>query len=115
MAHNHSHSFVSYMNQVDDVWIIEEIRRIFGEIDDRTITVTWLPEQGCSIDPSPTLRKSIVYWGDHLPKHITSHQVSTDIIQSFVTQFSITVQRGIRVDSILVDDRGCEYKQGVSW
>ena len=115
MAHNHTHSFVSGMNQVDDVYIMSEIRRLFGSIDDRAITVSWIPELGCSIDPSPILQKSMGYWADYLPTHLKNHQVTPDMIKSFETQFTITIQRGIRVDSVLVDDRGREYKQGVSW
>ena len=115
MAHNHTHSFVSGMNQVDGVYIMSEIRRIFGSIEDRVITVRWLPELACSIDPSPTLYKSMGYWAAHLPTHLKNHLVMPDMIALFVTQFSITIQRGIRVDSILIDDRGREYKQGVSW
>lgn len=115
MAHNHTHSFVSGMNQIDGVYIMSEIRRIFGEIDDRMFTISWMPELDCSIEPSPTLRKSMGAFAALLPTHLKNHHVTPDMIQSFMTQFSITIQRGIRVDSILVDDRGREYKQSVSW
>lgn len=37
MAHNHTHSFVSWMNHVNGVYIIDEMRRLFDEREDREI------------------------------------------------------------------------------
>ena len=112
MAHNHTHSFVSSMNFVDDkTHILKEIRNAFTQIEEREITVTWLPAMQCSTSVSEALLESIGYWGRCLPAHISNHEVTTQMVASFVTRFSITIQRGIRVESVLVDDRGREYKQ----
>ena len=115
MAHNHSHSFVSWMNYVDDIHVMSEIRRLFAENDGLGITVTWMPEVGCTENRSPTLKKSIKYWGDHLPQHMENHEVTASMIRTFETQFTITIQRGIRIESVLVDERGREYRQSVSY
>ncbi len=113
MAHNHTHSFVSWMNHVDGVYIIDELKRLFSEGATREIVVTWLPALSCSVEPSDVLRKSMGYWADHLPSHLESHGVSAEHIDLFQSRFSISARSGLTTEAIVEDDRGRRYRQHV--
>ena len=113
MAHNHTHSFVSWMNHVDEIYILDEISRLFDRCGNREIIVTWLPHLGCSIEPSNVLLKSMGYWSVHLPKHLESHGVTADHIASFQTRFSITARFGLTIEALIEDDRGKKHRQRI--
>ena len=101
------------MNHVDDHYIIDDLRKILFEQDSGEILIHWIPETGSDIQFPDRVQKSIRYWADHLPHHIESHKVEREKISSYDTRFFVTPRKGMTVESILVDDRGKEYRQRV--
>ena len=107
--HNFGHSFTSHMNFVDDDYVIDELSNIHRKGFD--IEVDWLSRK---VSPdqmvSPRLRKSIDYWGDSLKKHLSSHNVELERLDSLMFVWP----SGERKFMLARDDRGKEYKMYVN-
>ena len=103
--HNFGHSFTSLMNYVDSDYVIDELANIHRngydiEVDWKTRTFT--PDTMAS----DRVKKSIGYWGDSLNKHLASHNVELEKLESL----KFVWPAGQRKYMLAFDDRGKEYK-----
>lgn len=103
--HNHGHSFLSSMNYVDGVHVVDEITRIRSHGFD--IEINWLSgEWVCGIKPGESILKSIEIWRRGLAKHLESHKVDLACLRVLK---QVIPARGDEY-MVAVDDRGREYK-----
>jgi hypothetical protein len=116
MAHNFSHSFVSYMNYVDEGYVIDDLRKLVFDSSEKRISIQWLPKKAYRFPKlSRRVRKSIRHYQAWLPKHIEKHRLSKEIISEMRTDLFVNKRYGLSVESYLRDDRGKEYKQRISF
>jgi len=103
--HNFGHSFTSLMNYVDSDYVIDELANIHRKGYD--IEVDWVARK---FEPetmaSDRIKRSIGYWGDSLKKHMSSHNVDLDKLESL----KFVWPAGQRKFMQAIDDRGKEYK-----
>jgi len=116
MAHNFSHSFVSYMNYVDDGYVIDDLRECARNAKGKRISVQWLPESNVSwFTFNRRIRKSIGQYKQWLPGHLRSHGVSPGMVAELRTDIFLAKNRQVHVESYARDSRGREYVQYVSY
>jgi hypothetical protein len=109
VAHNFSHSFVSYMNYVDDGYVIDDLLQLARKANGERIIIHWIPDSASQQVLTPRVLKSIAYRKEWLPKHIQNSGASIDVIREFRTDIFLKPNKQIAVQAYLVDDRGKEY------
>ena len=102
--HNLGHSFISDMNHVDDVYIIDELRSIQQKGYD--IQINWL---NLGFNPiqmkTKKIEKSILYYSNKLEKQFSMHNVEFERIKSLL--FIWKSEKNPYM--LALDDRGKEY------
>src|SRR5687767_7075406 len=107
MAHNFTHSFVSFTNYVDDHYVIDLLREVAWEAPNRSLSMEWLPPVPVPSSPVPPIvQKSIGHFREWLPKHLQHHSIPIVALRSFQTFFAYTSRLGLRVRFEVLDDRG---------
>jgi len=109
VAHNFSHSFVSYMNYVDDGYVIDDLLQLARKANGERISIHWIPDSESQQVLTPRVLKSIAYHKEWLPKHIQNSGASIDVIREFRTDIFLKPNKQVEVQAYLVDDRGKEY------
>ena len=103
--HNFGHSFTSLMNYVESSYVIDELVNIHRKGYD--IKVDWKTRKFTpDIMGSERIKKSIGYWGDSLKKHLASHNVELEKLESL----KFVWPAGQRKFMLASDNRGKEYK-----
>ena len=103
--HNFGASFTSLMNYVDSEYVLDELVEIHEKGHD--IKLNWLTREFMPSElATKRIKKSIGYWGDTLKKHLASHNVNIENIQSLYFKWPA----GSRKYMLATDDRGKEYK-----
>lgn len=103
--HNFGHSFTSLMNYVDSDYVFDELANIHRKGYD--IEVDWKTRKFTpDTMASDRIKKSIGYWGDSLKKHLASHNVELEKLESL----KFVWPAGQRKYMLAIDDRGKEYK-----
>jgi hypothetical protein len=108
IAHNFSHSFVSYMNYVDDGYVVDDLVKLAREAKGERISVQWIPHARHEHLPS-RVQKSIGYYKEWLPQHVEKAGGSLETIREFRTEVFLKRNHQIAVEALLVDDRGKKY------
>jgi hypothetical protein len=70
VAHNFSHSFVSYMNYVDHGYVIDDLLQLARKANGQRISIRWIPDSAGQQVLTPRVLRSIAYHKEWLPKHI---------------------------------------------
>lgn len=117
MSHNFAHSFLSYMNYVDDGYVVDDLLKYARskKPDDKMI-VQFIPH-----DPkkdsvfNERIRKSMSYYREHFPKHCISHKIDLGAIKLLQIQMVKNPSHQILGYVFTVDDNGKEYEQYVSF
>ncbi|MFD2232149.1 hypothetical protein [Alkalimarinus sediminis] len=113
-AHNFTHSFVSYENHFDGVFIIEELRNVVRKMNGEVLSIYWLPSNNpISIKLSQRALKSLEYYNTWLPKLAKQHKIELSAISELRTDIYRKPNHQIEVMACLTDDRGNEYQQSV--
>jgi len=107
--HNFGHSFLSLMNYVDGVYIIDDLSDIMKKGHD--IEIDWLnkiftPKQ----ETTTAIRKSIDYYCANLKRHLQSENVDSDRLQNLKLYCPARGRKYMWAK----DDRGKDYKIYVS-
>ncbi len=113
VAHNFSHSFVSYMNYFDDGHVIDDLLQLARDADGERIRVQWIPETPIPAAWPERVHKSVAHYRGWLPRHVQNSSASMDAIREFRTDIYMKRNKGIAVESYLVDSRGKEYVSNV--
>lgn len=109
IAHNHSHSFVSFNNYVDDGFVIDDLRHTIRDLGENTLSIYWIPDQEQSKLLTPRILKSISFWKSSLAELIANSGGSIEHIKEYRTDFYLKPNRQIAVEGRIVDDRGRVY------
>ena len=103
--HNRGHSFLSFMNYVDDGYVVDDLVAIHSKKHD--ITVDWIaltlePE----LEMTDRVRKSLRYYAGSLSDQFTSLNVELGKLTSLKLRWPV----GGRKFMEATDDRGKYYK-----
>jgi hypothetical protein len=109
IAHNFSHSFVSYTNYVDDGYIIDDLRQLARQANGERISICWIPDSQPQTPLPSRVLKSIAYYKARLPTHIRNSGAHIEAIREFRTDIFLKPNKQIAVESYLMDDRGKEH------
>lgn len=115
IAHNFSHSFVSYTNYFDDGHVIDDLLQLAREANGERISIQWIPDSPIQKDFPPRVIKSIAHYREWLPRHVQSAGASVEAIREFRTDIFLKPSKQIAVEAYLVDDRGMEHICNVSF
>lgn len=114
-AHNFSHSFVSYVNYVDDGFVIDDLRQLTREANGERISICWIPDSKQKSPLTNRILKSISYYKADLPRFVRSSGALVEAIKEFRTDIFLKPNKQIAVEAYLLDDRGKEYICNVSF
>jgi len=113
VAHNFSHSFVSYMNYFDDDYVIEDLLRIVRNAESGRVSICWLPDSQPPAGLTPRILKSIAHYKAWLPSHIANAGADLAAIREFKPEIFLKPNKQIAVEAHLIDDRGKEHVANV--
>lgn len=114
MAHNWTHSFVSWNNYVDDGYVIEDLRRLARERKGEEVVVTWIPVRWEeAFRHTLRIRTSVSHYRKDLPAHLARHRVAIEAIAEMRTEVFLAKNFRMYVRSYVLDDRGKEHTQYV--
>lgn len=113
VAHNFSHSFVSYMNYVDDGYVIDDLLQLVRKANGERIIIHWIPDSASQQYLTPRVLNSIASYKEWLPKHFQNSGASIDVIREFRTDIFLKRNKQVGVQAYLVDDRGQEHVSDV--
>ena len=109
IAHNFSHSFVSYMNYFDDGHVIDDLLVLARKANGSRISIQWIPDSPIQNSFPPRVIKSIVHYRGWLPRHVQNSGVSIEAIREFRTDIFLKPNKQVAVEAYLVDQRGKEH------
>lgn len=113
IAHNLTHSFVSYTNYVDDGFVIDDLRQLVRTVEGNRITIDWVP--GIEQHPALTARtlESLKWYRQSLLRMVHNMGAVMRSIKEFRTEIYLRENKQIAVEGVLVDDRGRVYETPV--
>ena len=109
IAHNFSHSFVSFLNYLDDDYVIDDLRQLARKANGQRVSIYWIPDSKQQSQLTPRVLKSIPYWKARLPNLVTSSGADINAIKEFRTDIFIKPNKQIAVETYLLDDRDKEH------
>lgn len=109
VAHNFSHSFVSYMNYVDNGYIVDDLVNLARNANGERISIHWIPATETQQFLTRRVLKSIAIHREWLPKHIQNSGARIDVIREFRTDIFLKPNKQVAVQAYLLDDRGKEH------
>lgn len=109
IGHNFSHSFVSYMNYVDDGHVVDDLRQLARQANGERISIHWIPDSERQALLPERVLKSIASYKAWLPGLVSSSGASVEMIVEFRTDIFLKRSRQIAVEAYLLDDRGKEH------
>jgi|SRR5215213_2454112 len=115
IAHNFSHSFVSYMNYVDDGYVVGDLCQLARQANGERISIYWLPDTRYQPPLPSRVLKSIDNRKAWLPQFVENSGADIAAIRAFRTDIFLNPKKQIAVEAYLVDDRGKEYVCSVSF
>jgi hypothetical protein len=115
IAHNFSHSFVSYTNYVDEGHVIDDLRQLAREANGARISIRWIPDARQQAPLTQRILKSITNYKARLPDLVHSSGANIEAILEFRTDIFLKPGKQIAVEAYLLDDRGKEHICSVSF
>lgn len=113
VAHNFTHSFVSYMNYVDDGYVMDDLRQVARDAKGARVSIQWIPDSPPPAFLPPRVRKSIAHRKTWLPSHVANSGADIAAIRELRTDIFLKPNHQIAVEAHLVDDRGKEHVANV--
>ncbi len=107
MAHNFSHSFLSYENYVDGDYVVEDIKKLVRVSENGKVSICWIPQTS----PTPhqatsRLLKAIGLYQRWLPKHVESHGIDIACILEFRIEIARLPSHQLTAQAFVRDNRG---------
>lgn len=109
IAHNFSHSFVSYMNYFDDGHVVDDLLQLARKANGERISIQWIPDSSNDRAFPPRVKKSIAHYKEWLPKQVQNSGASIQAIREFRTDIFLKPNEQVAVEAYLVDDRGKKH------
>ena len=113
IAHNFTHSFVSYMNYVDDGYVMDDLRQVARDAKGARVSIQWIPDSPPTASLPLRVRKSIAHRKTWLAAHVANSGADISAIREFRTDIFLKPNHQIAVEAHLVDDRGKEHVANV--
>jgi phosphoribosylglycinamide formyltransferase 1 len=113
IAHNLSHSFVSFTNYVDDGYVIDDLRQLVRTVEGNRITIDWIPGTEQNPGLTPRVLESIKWYKPELMRMVHNMGALMSSIKEFRTEIYLKKNKQIAVEGVLVDDRGRVYEAPV--
>ncbi len=98
IAHNYSHSFVSYTNYVDDGFVIDDLKQIVRKAEGEKICVWWVLEHPQIPQLTQRILRSIEYYKRNLPKFVADMGSDIVAIREFRTEIYLKSNKQMAVD-----------------
>jgi hypothetical protein len=111
IAHNFTHSFVSYMNYVDDGYVIDDLLDVART--GKQISIQWLPDSRPDMTLPARVLTSIARRKAWLPSHVRTSGADINAIREFRTEIFLKPNHQVAVEAHLIDDRGKEHVANV--
>ena len=111
IAHNFTHSFVSYMNYVDDGYVIDDLLQLAR--DRKRISIQWIPDTHPDMSFPARVLTSIAERKEWLSSHVHNSGADIGAIREFRTDIFLKPNHQVAVEAHLVDDRGKEHVANV--
>jgi len=115
IAHNFSHSFVSYTNYFDDGHVVDDLLQLARKANGERVSIHWIPDSPSQRAFPPRVMKSIAHYKEWLPTQIQNSGASVEAIREFRTDIFLKPNKQVAVEAYLVDDRGKEHICNVSF
>ncbi len=115
IAHNLFHTFVIFMNYVDDGYVIDDLRQLARKANGARLIIPWIPDSKAQTDLPQRFLKSIEDYKVQLSKHFQESGANIETVREFRTEIFLKSNKKIAVEAYLVDDRGKEYSNNVSF
>ncbi len=109
VAHNFSHSFVSFMNYVEDGYVIDDLRQLARQANGERISIHWIPDSKAQARLPQRVLKSIANYKAWLPDLVQRSGANIEAIREFRTDIFLKPNKQIAVEAHLIDDRGKEH------
>ena len=109
VAHNFSHSFLSYMNYIDGGYVVDDVLQLAREANGERISFHWIPESAAQKNWPRRVLKSIANYREWLPNHIQASGADIEKIREFRTDVFLNAKKQIAVEAYIVDDRGQQH------
>lgn len=94
--------------------MVNDLREVGRKEYEGPLRIYWIPEKPPNVDELPhRVNRSISYFREWLPRHADHHHVDVAAIQEFYLEMYRLPSHQLRVDSVLVDDRGKELRLSV--
>lgn len=111
VAHNFSHSFMSYENYFDEDYVVEDLLRIVRNTG--RVSICWIPDSEPPAGLTARILKSIAHYKSWLPKHVANAGADLAAIREFRTEIFLKRNNQIAAEGHLIDDRGKEHVANV--
>ena len=113
VAHNFSHSFLSYMNYLDNGYVVDDLVAAARKANGERVTVQWIPDAPPPKDLSRRVLKSIARYKTWLPDLAAQSGVDMAAIREFRIDIFLKQNKQVAAEAHLVDDRGKEHVANV--
>ena len=116
MSHNFAHSFLSYMNYVDDGYVVDDlIENARSKKPEEKMIVQFIPHDSKKdLVFNERIKKSMGYYREPFPKHCASHEVDLEAIKLLQVQIVKNPSHQTLAYFFTVDDNGKKYEQYVT-
>ena len=116
VAHNFTHSFLSFSNYIEDGYVIDLLRPEVSAAPGRTLSIEWLDDPPVvSLPVSAAVERSIANYCVSLPEHLEKHGIPVTALRSFQTVLWVGPRLGLLARADAVDDRGKRHTKRVTF
>src|SRR5215510_11253394 len=99
VAHNFSHSFVSYTNYFDDGYVVDDLLQVVRKANGERLSIQWIPEAPVPDSLTPRILESIAYYKAWLPEHVTNSGARLEAIREFRTDIFLKPNKQVAVEA----------------
>ncbi len=100
IAHNFSHSFVSYTNYIDNGPVIDDLLKLARKADGERVRIQWIPEPAGDERWPPRIAKSLAYYREWLPTHVETSGACLEAIREFRTDIFLKPNKQVVVEGL---------------
>ena len=115
VAHNFSHSFLSFMNYIDNGYVVDDLLAAVRKADGERVSVQWVPDVPPPAFLTRRVLKSIAHYKIWLPELVERSGADLARIHEFRLDIFLRPNKQVAAEAHLVDDRGKEYVSKVKF
>jgi len=101
---------------VDGSVVIEDLKTIARNLSGERLVITWIPESNTSdFALTSIVKKSILNYQQWLPQHASHHDIDLNCLKEMRTEIYRKANHQLAVESVVLDDRGKEYRSSIEF